>query len=179
MSEEQPKKKMSGCMIAAIVLAVIAALTIGGCMLTGGLFVAGVSQAVQEAEEETQRQLDELANATEVSDLRPSGHLAELFNLMSENTDIQRDNARAEIQGKMVQWTLPVYEVSKTGDTYRVQTSSQNNLVGTFIDLHPISEGDNQLIEALKTGDMVTVQGFVDGTMMRNIQISPAILIVE
>ena len=57
---QEPKKKKSGCMIAAIVIAIIAFLSIGGCMMMGGLFVAGTAVAIDEAVKEENRIPDEI-----------------------------------------------------------------------------------------------------------------------
>lgn len=143
--------------------------------MVSGLFVKGVSDSVKKAEAETKNQVDALATVSP-SNLRPDGELKKKFDMMSDFTDVQRENAEAEFTGKIVEWTLAVFEVKRKDDKYRVQTSNDNN-VGTFIDLYPKSDEERTRIEALKTGDMITVRGYINGTFMRNVQIEPAILI--
>jgi len=56
-----------------------------------------------------------------VDDLRADGELAEIFAIGSKNTDLQRERKLKSITGKIVQWRLPVYEVSLDGELYKVQ----------------------------------------------------------
>lgn len=175
MPPAAPQKKKNGCLIALAVIAVLGVLTIGGCVLMGGLFVKGVSDAVDASNKETQDKIASLKSASP-SSLSPTGDLEAKFGVMSEYTDIQRDNAEKEITGKIVQWTLEVYEVSKQSDYYRIQTSGSNT-VGTFVSLYPQSDDESSYIESLKTGDTVTVKGCITGTTIRNVDIDPAILV--
>lgn len=121
--------------------------------------------------------LDETAAlvSASVTDLRPDGELAAIFDLGGHYTDLQRENKEKEIKGKVVQWNLPVYEVSKHEDKYRVQTASEG-VIGTFVTITPRSAADRQLIEALHTGDVLSFKGIISGVSMRNLEIEPAIL---
>lgn len=110
-----------------------------------------------------------------VSNLRPDGELAAMFDLGSRYTDLQRENREKEIKGKVVQWRLPVYEVSKHGDKYRIQTAS-NGTIGAFVTITPRSAADRQLVEALHTGDLLSFKGIISDVSMRNLEIEPAIL---
>jgi len=164
----QPKKK-NGCLIAVLVVVALGTLTIGGCFL---LVVKGVS----DKEAKAQAELESLISATP-SSLRPDGKIKEQFQLFSDYTDVQRENAVAEFTGKIVEWQLTVYEVDRRDDRYRIQTSSGDN-IGTFIDLYARSDEERSFIEALKTGDPITVRGILKGTtLFRSIEIEPAILV--
>lgn len=176
IATQPEKRKMNGCLIALMVIGGIAVLSIGGCLMLGGLFVKGVGDAVAEGEVDTQAKIESLESAS-VSDLQPGGELAKKFGMMSDFTDIQRENAENEITGKIVEWTLTVYEVSKSDDAYRIQTSGDDNEVGTFVTLYPRNDEERQRIEGLMTDNRITIRGYIDGTMMRNIEIDPAILI--
>ena len=123
-------------------------------------------------------------NHAQISALEPSSELAELFNLGSQNTDLQRENKLNQIKGQVVQWRLPVYEVQRNGDGYKVQTQAtvnlgelQQKLVGTFIYITPRNDADRKLIEALKTGDFIAFKGVIADVTMRNFEIKPAILV--
>jgi hypothetical protein len=175
MPPAAPQKKKNGCLIALAVVGVLGVLTIGGCVLMGGLFVKGVSDAVEASNKETQDKITSLKSASP-SSLSPTGDLASKFGMMSDYTDIQRENAEQEITGKIVQWTLEVYEVSKQSEYYKIQTSG-SNAVGTFVSIYPQSDDETSYIESLKTGDTVTVKGYITGTTMRNVDIDPAILV--
>ena len=165
---QQPKKK-NGCLIALAVVGALGILTIGGCFFA-------VSSSAKKEKAKTQAELKSLGSATP-SSLRPDGKIKEQFALFSDFTDVQRENAAAEFTGKIVEWQLSVYDVDRRGDIYRIQTSSGVN-IGTFIDLHPRSDDERPFIEALKTGDTITVRGILKRvTLFRNIEIEPAILI--
>jgi hypothetical protein len=146
-----------------------------------GLAVLGVIGVIFAPSEEEQAQrlastLENIVNA-QAANISSTGELDSIFSLMSKYTDIQRENKEKEITGKIVQWTLPVYDVNKNGDKYyRVQTSSGNH-VGAFLSIYPRSNEEKQYIEGLQTGNMISFKGKIIGTTMRNIDIAPAILV--
>jgi hypothetical protein len=113
------------------------------------------------------------------SGLAPSGELARIFTFLSEYTDLQRDEKERELKGIVVQWRLPVYNVSSgPSPFYRVQTVSKNNLVGTFCYVKPRNDDEQKFLTTLKTGDYLTCKGIIDGVSMRNIVIRPAIVVL-
>lgn len=143
------------------------------------LMVIGVIIAPSEEEKAQQlaSALDGIAKA-QAEDISPSGTLRDLFSFGSKYTDIQRDNAEKEMKGKIVQWTLPVYEVSKLDeDRYRVQTQSNGTYVDTFIKLYTRNAEERAYMEGLQTDDPISFKGRIVGTSMRSIDIEPAILI--
>lgn len=122
--------------------------------------------------------LQETVSAT-VEDLSPRGELYQAFGRVMKNeyTDIQRDNIEEKITGNYIQWNLPVYDVNKRKENkYRIQTSTKNNYVGTFIDLYTSSEEQAAYVESLKTGDFISVKGLITGVSMRSIEIEYAVL---
>lgn len=115
--------------------------------------------------------------------INPQGELGEMFSFGSTNTDIQRDNKINEIKGKVISWSLPVFEVNKDGTEYRIQTSgvtneSGNKIVGTFIYITPKNQDEKTIIEGLKTGDYISFKGRIKDVSMRNLEISPAVLLM-
>jgi len=142
-----------------------------------------LSPSGEEKAQELLATLDEIADS-QAADISPTGRLAELFSFGSDFTDIQRERATEEITGKIVQWTLPVYEVSQRGESYRVKTSAEQTfmgvgtpMVGAFITVYPRNDNERTYIENLKTGDSIAFKGKIVGTRMRNITIEPAILV--
>ena len=113
----------------------------------------------------------------QVIKVSPRGELADLFSLMNDGTDIQRDNKEEELKGKYVIWTLPVFDVNKSVTKYRVQTGSSGGFIGTFIDVYTTSSEQATYVESLKTGDFITVKGVISGVSMRKINIDYAILV--
>ena len=173
LNQAPPKKKMSGCLIAILVLIGLGILGVGGCFLITG---AAFSQAAKKEKEK----LEALKTATP-SNLSPGGELADIFNINSKHTDLQRDNKEKEILGKIVQWDLKVNEIKSTGKTYKIQTSGGLNFmeqspVATFVYITPVSDEDSEYLAELKTDNVVSIIGYIDGTMMRSLEISPAII---
>lgn len=112
-----------------------------------------------------------------VANISPSGELQAAFSLMSDYTDIQRENLTKDLTGKTVVWELPVYEVDKRREgVYRIQTAS-SGVVGTFTTVYAQSEEQARYIESLKTDDLIKFKGTIQGTMLRNIDIDPAIIV--
>ena len=120
---------------------------------------------------------EKLIKAEVTSSLSPSGELEQIFDLMGKSTDIQRDEARANLKDKIIIWNLPIYEIKKTNEKkYHIQTSG-NGYVGTFIDLIIQNDAEQDYIDKLKTDDLITIKGRLTGdTTLRNIEIEPAIL---
>lgn len=155
-------------------------LKMGFMMKLGIVIVAiiALATAFSMSDEEIQDKVTQIQN-TPSSDLSPSGDLANMFSMISDSTDIQRDNKEKEITGKVVQWSLPVFDVnvqSEERNTYRIQTSGSDQ-VGTFVTLYARDAAEAAKIEALKPNDMITVKGEISGIFMRNIQIDYATLV--
>lgn len=127
--------------------------------------------------------LDELERAPSAN-ISPKGELAEIFSYGSNFTDLQRQLKFKEIQGKVIEWRLPVYEVKQSGDGYTIQTARHAKgdlfgpkLIGTFLRISPRSEEDRRFVERLKTGDIVKVKGVIEDVTMRSLNIKPAIFV--
>lgn len=123
---------------------------------------------------------------TESANIAPDGELAEIFSIGSNYTDLQRELTLEKIQGKVVSWTLPVYEVSRSGDGYTIQTQGsigdfQNStkVVTTFIFLQPRNSDELQLIQTVRTGDMISFKGVIKDVTLRSLEVAPAILIIK
>lgn len=166
VGQEAPAKKLGVWMLAVWV--VIACV---GVLVTSG------KKDVQVLSEQAATNSDKYAElaAMPAAPILPTGELAAMFDLGSDNTDLQRENKLKEIKGKVVEWTLSVYEVEKDGDEYKVQTDS-DNAVGTFIYISPRNDQDKAVIEALKTGSRVSIKGIIGEDFMRHLVIKPAIL---
>ncbi len=133
----------------------------------------------EEKAQQMQDTINKLASAP-VSKLEPVGELGELFNMGSKNTDIQREEVEKLITGQVVEWTLRVYEVSKDGDYYKVQTQneimSNPKIVSAYVYIYPRDENELAKIKSLKTDDKITFKGIITGvSLSRSINIKPAI----
>lgn len=164
------KKKTSPWAWGALALVVVA------------IFAAGSGKGDAEAKEDPIAALEREA----VSNLRPDGELAALFAFGGKGTDVQRENKLREIKGSVVQWTLPVFDVKKHKQGYKIQTETKmafgsygNNLLGAFVYVVPQSDADRQFIEGLATGDKISFKGRIDDVIMRSFVIEPAVLVAS
>ena len=115
----------------------------------------------------------------ETINISTSGDLKYMMDMGSKYTDIQRDNMKERIIGKYVQWTLPVYEVSKKGENrYYIISDSSTAYISSYITIITKNQAENNYIESIMTGDRIKFKGKVDGfNFLRTIEIEPAILI--
>jgi hypothetical protein len=152
-----------------------------GFMLKGFIALIGIIILIviaQPSPEEKKAKQQAAANKFEnaIPENIDASALVELYSLNSKNTDLQRDKKEKEITGKIVQWNLKVYEVNERGTGYRIQTSSNSNSPGTFLNIKPRNDDERNLIESLTTGAMIKVKGKITGVLMRNIQMDPVVL---
>ncbi|MDR3424130.1 MAG: hypothetical protein P4M13_03500, partial [Alphaproteobacteria bacterium] len=92
-------------------------------------------------------------------------------------TEVQREEKERQIRGAVVEWKLPVYDVSSRADGYYViQTSTGNGQIGTFCHVKPKDEYEKKVLVSLKPGQIITCKGIIDGVSMGNIEIDPAIV---
>lgn len=131
----------------------------------------GNSESVETSENQ---QILDLENV-EASALKPYGELEQIYALGGNYTDIQRDNKTEEIKGSVVDWSLQVYDVKKTDDGYKIQTSGRG-LIGTFINLTVRDAEEKAFVENLKTGDLIRVKAIIEDVSFRSLNLSPAVL---
>lgn len=121
--------------------------------------------------------------AAPASALSPSGELAAAFELGGAATDVQRENAFRVIDGQVVVWELPVFDVKRRDEGYRIATEGHvTTLFGpsprirTRVFITPRNDAERQQIEALTTGQMIRFKGRIKGVALRQLEIEPAIL---
>lgn len=110
--------------------------------------------------------------------------IAEVFALNTRSTDVQRDLLMAELIGHRVQWDIPVYEVSYSEGRYEVlsqpipiQNSEAAALIRVMAVVIPMSKADEELLQAVKTGDVIRVRGIVQEIRLRTIvAVVPAVV---
>ncbi len=150
-------------------------------MITAFLIVSGC--------DDDKKQLDltlENIKNTQPSDISSTGELQEMFKVDSTYTDSQRDGASEEITGEIVQWNLPVYEINKLDEGYKIQTSGKGTspmwdkpMVEAFVTVYPRSTEEISFIENLQRGDKISFKGEIKGTLLRKIIINPSILVFD
>jgi hypothetical protein len=163
-------------------------------MFLGWYLLFGINEGSKSSSTANKKLTPNDISSLVADDISPYGDLAEIFTLGSNATDLQRTDALKKLKGKIVKWTLTVYEVSKTSDkNYRILTASAlkfkdvgdrreiyNEEVSANIYLTVNSyEGDNMLL-TLKTGSKICIKGVLTGnSTLRALDIEPAILCQE
>ena len=146
-------------------------------LLILGVVVAIIAAIASPSSEEVAAANEAIKAQAPNTSLASDGELKDLFTMGSDNTDLQREEKEKEIKGEVVQWTLPVYEVNKLEEgKFKIQTSGIGH-VATFC--YIVADGDDDIakLSALKTGDMVTVKGKIDGISFRSIKLDPCFLV--
>jgi hypothetical protein len=108
----------------------------------------------------------------------PSAELIDALSWTSDLTSVEKSRIKDEMRGKIVQWSMPVWNVTKDGDdNYVVQTASGSG-VGAFCKVTG-SDQDQSFVKELKAGQFVTCKGPVSGYTLGNVNISPSVLLVN
>ncbi|MDH2092053.1 hypothetical protein N5K21_25330 [Rhizobium pusense] len=106
----------------------------------------------------------------------PPADLADALSFFSSLTEVKKDEIKDAYRGKLVQWTLPVWEVSKRDDKFVIQTSS-GGAIAIFCNVTPETDDEAARIRELDAGDLVTCKGVVTGYTLGNVNLSPARLV--
>jgi hypothetical protein len=115
-------------------------------------------------------------NAMVASQLRPDGELAKVFTFLSDATDIQRSQLQHKIENKIVDWSLPVYDVSEQSENDIVVQTETGSFVGTFVHFRNPNESTKSRLIALKVGNILHFKGVVKDVFLRSLVIDPAAL---
>lgn len=170
-----PRANRNGCIFALAIIIGLGLLAIFACVY----FANPRGHPIGEKEKEEQRQIADRLKALETSSpsqLRPDGVLKVQFQKMSEFGNSARNETERQIKGNIVEWTLTVFQVSHQGSEYRIQTSDTDK-VETLVVIDAAARQERSRIDALRTGDVITVRGYIKGITMGSVEISPALLV--
>ena len=106
-----------------------------------------------------------------------SRELAKIFNNRNEHTDIEQLNKEIEITGKIIEWQLMGFVVTKTPDHYRIVTHPTSEVPGTLLTVFLQRDKDSRYLASLKPGYTIKIKGKITGTLQGRIKIDPAFLI--
>lgn len=156
MSEE--KKKMNGCLKAAIIVGGIGVLAIGGC-------VALIGTAAKDVADQEKAEVARI-QAEPVSDIQWE-EIDRIYNLQSNFTELQKKEHWKNYKGKKVRWSGKVTSVGETFGTLQLQVKLNPNTLTSDV---LVSLKDSARSEAIKLqeGDSVTFEGVLDdwGSLM-------------
>ncbi len=149
-------------------------------LIIGIVVIVVVVLVAQPSSEDAQKtlnnKLDEITNATPAN--LDTAELAGIYSMISKSTKLQKENKEEEIKGKIVEWTVKVFNIKKREGFYRIQSSSSAKMPGTFVDLYSRNEKQKDIIEGSTGGDALKIKGIISGTTFTgNLEISPAVLL--
>jgi hypothetical protein len=104
-------------------------------------------------------------------------YLAEIFDPGNKPTTAQMEHTLKEITGKIVEWQLPIFVVTKMPDHFSIVTKPDTDVPGTLLTVYPANHQDKKYLESLKAGMSITIKGKITGTLKGRIKINPAFLI--
>ncbi|AUW46847.1 hypothetical protein [Rhizobium leguminosarum] len=119
---------------------------------------------------QTQATLDGSPSSTS-----PPDDLSDALSFFSKLTEVQKDSVKDKYRGMLVEWTLPVWDVTKDGEKYIVQTSSDAP-ISIFCKVSAETAGAINRLETLAAGNPVTCKGLITGYTLGFVNISPAVL---
>lgn len=106
----------------------------------------------------------------------PPSDLVDALSFFTSLTEVQVDEIKDRYRGAVVQWTLPVWDVSKSGKEYVIQTSSDAP-VSIFCRVTPTDDGQEDRIKRLRAGERITCKGEIKGFSFKSANVSPAVLV--
>jgi hypothetical protein len=146
-------------------------------VVVGGAFWSIISDSVRSAPSAKTMSASELVSATPTG-LSPSDPSVSAFGMFSDTTSVKRDEYTKAITGKLVQWTLPLYDASTSGEDLVIQTSAGSGKVVAVCRVKDASKEDIDKAGRLSRGDDVTCKGIIAGPgIMGSINIDPALII--
>lgn len=113
-----------------------------------------------------------------VSDVEPTGEVAQAFSMFSGLTSAQKDAIVERLKGKVIRWTLPLREASTTSNRMTVTLGGDSKTVRAQCVVTDPTSTDKERVGTLPVGKPVTFRGVIDGPeFLDGVRISPSILV--
>lgn len=106
-----------------------------------------------------------------------TAELASLFNDRKMQSSHRVQQKAQEITGKIVQWELEVFAVTKSADCYQVLTKPTKSAPGTLLTLFPRNSQQQGYLDNLRAGFNIRIKGRIAGFEQGRIKINPAFLL--
>ena len=139
-----------------------------GCLALAAAFAIPVSK----------HQPDDLKMVTIAPvDRIDTAELATLFNDRKMQTSQRAQVKAQEITGKIVQWDLEVFVVTKSIDCYQVLTQPTKTVPGTLLTVFPRNGQQQRYLDSIKPGFTIKIKGKIAGFQQGRIKINPAYML--
>ena len=103
--------------------------------------------------------------------------LATLFNDKKLIVSPQVQDKAKEITGKIVQWELEVFVVTKSADCYQIVTKPTTSIPGTLLTVYPQYNQQQSYLDSIMPGFTIQIKGKIAGIQQGRIKINPALVI--
>jgi hypothetical protein len=106
-----------------------------------------------------------------------TAELAALFNDRKLQMTQRAQGKAQEITGKIVQWELEVFVVTKSVDCYQVLTQPAKTVPGTLLTVYPRNSRQQSYLDSIRPGSAIQIKGKISGIQQGRIKINPAIIL--
>ena len=106
-----------------------------------------------------------------------AAELATLFNDRKLQMSQQAQKKAKEITGKIVQWDLEVFVVTKSAGCYQVVTKPSTSVPGTLLTVYPRNSQQQSYLDGIKPGFTIKIKGKISGIQQGRIKINPAFIL--
>ena len=103
--------------------------------------------------------------------------LAKVLNDNNANMNNQIKSREKEIKGKIIQWELEIFVVTRSSDYYKIVTKATSDAPGALLTLYPKDDQQIVYLDNIKPGATVKIKGKITGIQQGRININPAVLI--
>lgn len=139
-----------------------------GCLALAGAFAIPTSN-------DQYKDRQQILN-TAVDHLNPAD-LANVFNTSPSRINHQAPRTANQITGKIVQWELEVFVVTKSQDHYKIVTKPTPSAPGTLLTVYPQNDRQTARLDTIRAGTTIEIRGKITGIQQGRIKINPAVLI--
>ena len=106
-----------------------------------------------------------------------ASELAWMLNNRGANTNNSIEYMENEIAGKIVQWELEVFVITRASDYFKIVTKPTFDSPGTLLTLYPQDNQQRIFLDNIHPGNTINIKGKITGTQQNRIKINPAVIL--
>ena len=106
-----------------------------------------------------------------------ASELAWILKNRNANTNNPIESLGNGISGKIVQWELEVFVITRSSDYYKIVTKPSFDAPGTLLTLYPQNNQQTIYLDNIHPGNKIKIKGKISGTQQGRIKINPAVII--
>ena len=119
--------------------------------------------------------LQKIVDAT--ADQVDASELAWILNSRDANTNNPIEPVVNEVKGKIVQWDMEVFVVSRSSDHYKIVTKATHSAPAALLTLYPLNNQQTSYLDNISPGSIIKIKGKIAGSQQGRIKINPAVII--